>query len=159
MIAQLLKKRLSKLPSRRPLSPSTVKLDMATMCWWRHCMAHGMDLIGSLVADSSEQKAYNYMLSRFEYVSFSPEWTVQQRLAHNWSTSFVPTTLSSALLGYGEATFTRKFLAMWHVMQMKTGTDACVDKFRKCIVGCCTDQALNRAEASRRPKLAQTGGG
>ena len=71
-------------------------------------MAHGMDLIGSLVADSFEQKAYNYMLSRFEYVSFSREWTVQQRLAHNWSKSCVSTTRSSALLGYGEATFTRK---------------------------------------------------
>ena len=153
VIAQLLKKRLSKLPSRRSLSRSTVKLDMATMCWWQHCMAHGMDLIGSLVADSSEQKAYNYMLSRFEYVSFSPEWTVQQRLAHNWSKSFVSTTLLSALLGYGEATFTRKLLAMWHVMQMKTGTDASFDKFRKCIIGSCTDQASTERKLADAPSL------
>ena len=116
-------------------------------------MENGMDLIGSLVADSSEQRSYNYMLSRFEFVAFEPEWTVQQRLAHNWSKSFVSTTLSPALLGYGEATFTRKLLAMWHVFQMKTGTDIQFDRFRNCIIGCCTDQASTERKLADAPAL------
>ena len=78
------------------------------MMWWQHGSNRGADLVGSLVADSSEHKQHNYVITKFEDVAFEPGWIVEQRLAHDWNKSFVSTELPAALLGYGEATFTRK---------------------------------------------------
>ena len=147
---------LPQLPYTRTIRRAVVKLDLASMLWWRHRYENGMSFIGALAVDASEQRQYHYMLSRFDYVAYAKHWTIEDKLQNDWSEFICSTHLPIGCLGYGESTFVRKFRAMVHEISMITGSEASMDIFRSSVIGFMTDQAsterkLADAPAMRRP--------
>ena len=52
-----------------------LKLDVLRMSWWQHSFQNGLRIVGSLGVDSSDQNQWEYLMSKFEYVVYDPQWT------------------------------------------------------------------------------------
>ena len=122
----------------------------------RHCLVARTGLSVIEIPDGiiSDQNQWEYLMSKFEYVVYDPQWTEEERLNCDWSRYFVSTSLTSGRLGYGEKAFARKLQALWHQACLITGTDMSLDAFRKCILGISSDQAATERKIPDAPYLA-----
>ena len=83
-------------------------------------------------------------MTRFEYVVFGHNWSVEQKLQHDWNRTYVSTVLTSGCLGFGEATAGRKLHMLLHQQSVITGCKVSLETLRKVIKGVSTDQGSER---------------